>query len=203
VDRVVSELAARARRLSLVLSDCDGVLTDGAVYVSARGEALRRFSLRDGMGVERLREAGVETAILTRERSPIVARRAEKLAVRLFEGVADKRRELPRILGELRASAGCVAYIGDDLNDLGVIEALALEGLTGAPCDAEPSVLGAVHYRCAARGGRGAFREFAEWLLRLRQAPASPALALAAGAVVSSAGAAVAGGRDREREGER
>jgi 3-deoxy-D-manno-octulosonate 8-phosphate phosphatase (KDO 8-P phosphatase) len=165
------ELAARARRLRLVLSDCDGVLTDGTVYVSARGETLKRFSLRDGMGVERLRDVGVETAIVTRERSPIVASRAGKLGVHLFEGVRDKRRELARIIAQASTTAAQVAYIGDDLNDLAVLEEVAREGLTAAPADAEASIVAAAHYRCRARGGAGAFREFAEWLLCLRLEP--------------------------------
>jgi 3-deoxy-D-manno-octulosonate 8-phosphate phosphatase (KDO 8-P phosphatase) len=165
------ELVDRARRVRLVLTDCDGVLTDGTVYVSEHGEALKRFSLRDGMGVERLREAGIDTAIVTRERSPIVARRAEKLGLRLlFEGVLDKAAELPRILG----AAGCgrdeVAYIGDDVNDLGILGEVGREGLTAAPFDAQVPVASGVHHACRARGGEGAFREFAEWILRLRGA---------------------------------
>jgi 3-deoxy-D-manno-octulosonate 8-phosphate phosphatase (KDO 8-P phosphatase) len=176
VDRVVTplsavELAIRARRLRLVLSDCDGVLTDGTVYVSARGETLKRFSLRDGMGVERLREVGVETAIVTRERSPIVARRAGKLGVHLYEGVRDKRQELAGILARASTTAAQAAYIGDDVNDLGVLEEVAREGLTAAPADAQAAVVVAAHYRCRACGGAGAFREFAEWLLCLRRGP--------------------------------
>jgi 3-deoxy-D-manno-octulosonate 8-phosphate phosphatase (KDO 8-P phosphatase) len=165
-----SELALRARRLRLVLSDCDGVLTDGSVYVSGQGEELKRFSLRDGMGVERLREGGVETAILTRERSPIVAARAAKLGVLLFDGVRDKQEALSRILAEERLAGAQVAYIGDDTNDLGILERLGEAGLTGAPADAQQAVLDLVHYRCRSEGGRGAFREFAEWLLGLRRA---------------------------------
>jgi 3-deoxy-D-manno-octulosonate 8-phosphate phosphatase (KDO 8-P phosphatase) len=159
--------------LRLVLSDCDGVLTDGTVYVSEHGEALKRFSLRDGLGVERLREAGIETAIVTRERSPIVVRRAEKLRLpHHFEGVLDKADELPRIL----AAAGCgldeVAYMGDDVNDLGILERVGEEGLTAAPFDALEPVASVVHHVCRQRGGEGAFREFAEWILRLRGAGA-------------------------------
>ncbi len=161
-------LAPRAQRLCLVLSDCDGVLTDGSVYVSANGEEQKRFSLRDGMGVELLREAGIETAIVTRERSPIVARRAEKLRVRLFEGVRDKALALPSILAETAHRAAEVAYIGDDRNDLEVMQLLAAESLTGAPWDAQPALAAAAHYRCRASGGAGAFREFADWLLWLR-----------------------------------
>jgi len=164
------ELVARARRLRLVLTDCDGVLTDGTVYVSEHGEAMLRFSRRDGLGVERLREAGIETAIVTRERSPIVARRAEKLGVRHFEGVLDKAGELPRILAAAGCAAGEVGGIGDDLNDLGILQIVAREGLTAAPFDALEPVAAAVHHVCRARGGEGAFREFAEWILRLRGA---------------------------------
>jgi len=165
----VDELVARARRLRLVLTDCDGVLTDGTVYVSEHGEELKRFSLRDGMGVERLREAGIGTAIVTRERSPIVARRAEKLRLpHLFDGVLDKAAELPRIL----AAAGCgkdeVAFIGDDLNDLGLLDEVGRQGLTAAPFDALEPVAVAVHHVCRGRGGEGAFRELAEWILGLR-----------------------------------
>jgi 3-deoxy-D-manno-octulosonate 8-phosphate phosphatase (KDO 8-P phosphatase) len=167
----IAELVARARRVRLVLTDCDGVLTDGAVYVSPQGEAMKRFSVRDGMGVERLREAGIETAIVTRERSPIVARRAEKLRLALcFEGVDDKARELPRILAAAGRGPGEVACIGDDVNDLGILEEVGRHGLAAAPADAEESVAAAVHYQCRARGGEGAFRELAEWLLRLRAA---------------------------------
>jgi 3-deoxy-D-manno-octulosonate 8-phosphate phosphatase (KDO 8-P phosphatase) len=165
------ELVARAQRLRLVLTDCDGVLTDGTVYVSEHGEALKRFSLRDGMGVERLREAGIETAIVTRERSPIVARRAEKLRLpHLFEGVLDKAAELPRILAEAGCARHEVAYIGDDVNDLATLAEVGREGLTGAPFDALEPVASAVQHVCRACSGGGAFREFAEWILRLRAA---------------------------------
>ena len=168
------QLAQRARRLSLVLTDCDGVLTDGGVYYSERSEGLRRFSVRDGMGVERLREAGIGTAIVTRERSRSVVRRGVKLRLpHLFLGVQDKAAHLATILRETGCSADALAYIGDDVNDLGILGLVARRGLTAAPADAMPEVLGTVHYRCGARGGFGAFREFAEWILRLRDGAAA------------------------------
>ncbi len=166
------DVALRARRTLLVLTDSDGVLTDGGVYYSDRGEELRRFSVRDGMGVERLAVAGIQTGIVTRERSRAVARRAEKLGIAsLFLGVRDKGAHLPAILAETRLDLDCLAYIGDDLNDLEILTAIGERGLSAAPADAMPEVAAAAHYRCAARGGHGAFREFAEWILRLRARP--------------------------------
>jgi len=165
-----AELRARALRLRLVLTDSDGVLTDGGVYYSERGEALRRFSVRDGMGVERLRGAGIATAIITRERSGCVERRAAKLRLpHLFLGVRDKAAELPAVLAETGLEVGALAYIGDDVNDLEIMARIGESGLTAAPADAMPELLAACHYRCAARGGHGAFRDFAEWLLGWRE----------------------------------
>jgi len=163
------ELAMRAARIKLVATDVDGVLTDGGVYYSAEGESLKRFSVRDGMGVERLREDGIEIAFVTREQSLIVAKRAEKLKVHLcYLGVHDKRAVLPQLLGDAGVEASQLAYIGDDVNDAGIMAAVAREGLVGAPLDAIPSLLHAVHYRCRRPGGYGAFRDFAEWILELR-----------------------------------
>jgi 3-deoxy-D-manno-octulosonate 8-phosphate phosphatase (KDO 8-P phosphatase) len=164
-----AELSRRARLVRLVLTDSDGVLTDAGVYYSDSGEAMKRFSIRDGMGVERLRNAGVETAIITGELSGSVKQRAAKLHMKHFyPGVKDKYAALEQILQETALTTESIAYIGDDVNDLGIIAAVRAKGLTGAPADALPEVLRAVHYRCSAPGGHGAFREFAEWLLRLR-----------------------------------
>ena len=167
----IDDEAARANRIALVISDNDGVLTDGIVYVSPTGEALKAYSVRDGMGVERLRKAGIHAAILTREPVTLVAPRADKLELRyVWTGVRDKHAHLARILRDTQLSLAQLAYIGDDVNDLDIIEAIGAAGLTAAPADAMPEVLAAVHFTCTTPGGRGAFREFAEWLLRLRSA---------------------------------
>lgn len=165
----LKELRRRAADVRLVLTDNDGVLTDTGVYYGLTGEVFKRFSIRDGMGVRLLRSAGVETAIITGETSPSIRRRAEKLRMRfLYLGIDDKRLHLANILASTHLSARQIAFIGDDVNDLGIIEAVHAEGLTGAPSDAMPSVARAVHYHCATPGGRGAFREFADWILALR-----------------------------------
>jgi 3-deoxy-D-manno-octulosonate 8-phosphate phosphatase (KDO 8-P phosphatase) len=165
------ELHRRAARLRLVLTDSDGVLTDTGVYYSERGEELKRFSIRDGMGVERLRNAGVETGIVTGERSPSVVRRAEKLGLRhVLLGVKDKLGAVQALCAEHRLTLDEVGFIGDDVNDLEILTVLASQALTAAPADALPSVLGVVNHVCSAPGGHGAFRDFAEWILSHRVA---------------------------------
>lgn len=158
----LAEYQRRARAISTVLVDNDGTLTDGTVLYSAKGEELKRYSLRDGMGVERLRAAGIETVIVTREQSGIVAARASKLGVKLHGGVFDKG----AFVAELGVAG--LACIGDDVNDLPMFERIGPTGLTGAPSDALPVVRAAAHYRAGLPGGQGAFRDFAEWLLSLR-----------------------------------
>jgi 3-deoxy-D-manno-octulosonate 8-phosphate phosphatase (KDO 8-P phosphatase) len=157
----------KAGRIKLLLTDVDGVLTDNGVYYGEQGEVLKRFSIRDGMGVERLRKCcGIETGIVTGELSPSVARRAEKLKItQLHLGIKDKRARLTEILAAGGLDWDELAFIGDDVNDL---EVLQMVGLSACPADAMAAVSGIVHYRCAVNGGYGAFREFAEWIISLR-----------------------------------
>lgn len=161
-------LSERASRILLLLTDCDGVLTDAGVYYSDNGETLKRFSMRDGMGVERLRMlAEVETGIVTGERSPIVAQRAAKLNItELHAGAKNKLQVLQEILRRRNLSAEQVAYIGDDLNDEAVMRAV---GLCACPADAMEGILSIADYVCRHSGGHGAFREFAEFIIHAKQ----------------------------------
>ena len=163
------ELKRRAKRLRLVLTDNDGVLTDAGVYYPGTGETFKRFSIRDGMGVVLLRNAGVETAIITSENCPSARRRAEKLKMRfLFLGILDKQSHLKNILAETGVGLDSLAYIGDDVNDLEIMKEIGRQGITACPLDAMPIIQRVAHYRCKAPGGNGAFRDLAEWLLHLR-----------------------------------
>ncbi len=160
------QMGGDARGIRLVLTDVDGVLTDGGVYYGAEGEVMKRFDIRDGMGVVRLRDAGIETGIITGERSPSVTRRAEKLKIeRVILGCDDKRTALDAILAEGIYTIDQIAYIGDDVNDLAIMRALPL---TAAPADALPQIQGIADYICQNPGGHGAFREFAEMILAAR-----------------------------------
>jgi len=164
------EARFRARRIRLVLADCDGVLTDTGVYYAESGELMKRFSIRDGMGVERLRQAGIESGIVSGELSPSISRRAEKLSIpHVLIGAKDKRAAVEALCARHGFRLAELAYIGDDVNDLEVLEAVGAHGLTGAPLDAVPEVAARVHHRGRVRAGQGALRDFAEWILALRE----------------------------------
>ncbi len=159
-----NNIKEKARKIRLLLADCDGVLTDGGVYYSETGEVMKKFNIRDGMGVERLRVmAHVETGIITGETSPSVVMRAKKLQIQdLFLGVKDKPAILRQVLANKQLQADEVAYIGDDTND---VEIMSLVGLAACPADAIIFAKNAAHYICENKGGEGAFREFAELIL--------------------------------------
>jgi 3-deoxy-D-manno-octulosonate 8-phosphate phosphatase (KDO 8-P phosphatase) len=165
MDRMVTkDVLQRAMAIRLVLTDCDGVLTDAGVYYSSRGEEMKRFHIRDGMGVRLLVErAGITTGILTGELSESVRRRAEKLQIsELHLDVSEKGKKVEEITSRLDLSFERVAFIGDDINDL---SALKKVGLSACPADAVREVRETVDFVCQAKGGQGAFREFADFIL--------------------------------------
>ena len=149
--------------IRLFVTDVDGTLTDGGMYYTANGEYMKLFNTRDGMGLSMLREAGIEVCMMTSENSEIVLRRAEKLGVtRVYLGVPDKLAQLTALCQELDLPLTHVAYVGDDVNDLDVIRNV---GLAFAVADADSRILEAANVRLSKRGGGGAVREAAEWVL--------------------------------------
>lgn len=159
-----NELLLLASNIKLALTDCDGVLTDSTVYYSDNGEVMKRFSVRDGMGVERLRKLfEIQTGIVTGETSPSVVKRAEKLKItELHLGAKNKAALLDEILQRHGLQASQVAFIGDDVNDFDVMQKV---GFAACPADAMPQIKTIAHYRCKAIGGHGAFRELAEFII--------------------------------------
>jgi YrbI family 3-deoxy-D-manno-octulosonate 8-phosphate phosphatase len=156
-------LQEKASKIVLLLTDVDGVLTDNGVYYGADGEVLKRFSIRDGMGVERLRNCGIETGIITGENSGAVKKRAEKLNItELHLGIKDKAAVLREILERKQLEPSQIAFIGDDVNDLSIMSEVEFKA---CPNDAMPQVRSVVDYVCTNKGGHGAFREFAELII--------------------------------------
>jgi 3-deoxy-D-manno-octulosonate 8-phosphate phosphatase (KDO 8-P phosphatase) len=160
----LKNITEKASKIKLLLTDCDGVLTDGGVYYGENGEVLKRFNIRDGMGVERLKNlANVETGIITGEVSPSVKMRAEKLKItELHLGIKDKLSLLASILERKNLQPDEVAYIGDDVNDLEIMQQI---GLSACPADAMVFNRNIADYVCENKGGYGAFREFAELII--------------------------------------
>ena len=162
----ITNINERAAKIRLVLTDVDGVLTDSGVYYGKDGEVMKRFSIRDGMGVERLRDAGIEVGIVTGEKSESVVKRAEKLHIEMVHLLCqDKPSILRQIMEQHKYETEEIAYIGDDVND---IEVMKLVGLAACPADAFPKTREVAHYVCRRPGGHGAFREFAELILEAK-----------------------------------
>lgn len=160
------------RHIRLFATDVDGVLTDAGMYYSESGDEWKKFNTRDGMGIKLLQKAGLITAIVTQERTRLVARRAEKLAIpELHQGVMDKLSVIREMAMRHGISLQEIAYIGDDVND---IEALKAVGVSAAPADGLPQVLEAVDYVCQKRGGEGAVRELVELILQSRVETRTP-----------------------------
>ena len=150
-----------------VLTDADGCLTDGGVYFGENGEALKRFSIVDGMGVTRLRQVGIAVGIVTGEKSPSIVHRAKKLSLEeVHLGVSDKKACLEAFLARHGVLPSAVAYFGDDVNDLPV---LPYVGFFASPANALPDVRRVAHWTSPRGGGHGAFRDFAELVLRARK----------------------------------
>jgi len=164
---MTEELQEKARKIKLLITDCDGVLTDGGVYYGEQGEVLKKFNIKDGMGVERLRKlADVHTSIITGEVSPSVIKRAEKLQItELHLGIKDKLSVLIQIMVNRNLLKHEIAYIGDDVNDIEIMQNV---GLTACPADAISFTKNIADYVCQSKGGEGCFREFAEFIIALK-----------------------------------
>ena len=157
-----------ASRIRLLVLDVDGVLTDGRLVYGPSGEEIKRFHVRDGLGMQAARRAGIEVAVISGRASAAVTRRMSELGiVEVHQGVADKASLLRGLLGRLKVRAGEAAVMGDDLTDLPLME---MAGLGLAPADAVPEVRRAAGWVSRSPGGRGAVREAVEMLLRSRKA---------------------------------
>jgi len=155
-----------AAGISLVVLDVDGVLTDGRLWYGSDGESVKAFHVRDGHGIKMLIAAGVGVAVISGRRSAAVTARMRELGVSdVAQGVSDKARALAELLKRNAVDARRVACLVDDTPDLGLMAAV---GLPAAVADAHPEVLAAAKHVTRAAGGRGAVREFCDWLLAER-----------------------------------
>lgn len=162
-----AQLRETARRIKLLLMDCDGVLTDGRLYMTADGEAMKVFNVRDGQGISLWHKAGFRSGVITgRDAEQILRKRAEELGMHFLSVRSqDKVRDLEAILVEAGATLEETAFIGDDLADLPVME---LAGLGVAVADAVPAVLEGADHVTRSNGREGAVREVIDLLISLK-----------------------------------
>ena len=154
---------ARALRIKLIVMDVDGTLTDGTLFVLPDGEEVKSYNVRDGLGILLAHLVGFKTAIITGKTSRALEKRAANLRIdELHQGILDKKPVLDAILAKHGLAADEAAYIGDDLGDLAVIKSV---GLAGAVADAHPEIKNNCHFISGQAGGRGAVREFIEFIL--------------------------------------
>lgn len=154
------------RQIRLVAFDFDGVFTDNTVLVSEEGIEFVRCWRGDGLGLRELEKLGILIVILSTEENPVVTARSRKLAVRCVQGCRDKRAVLEATATEVDVPLEAVAFVGNDINDAGCLEAV---GLPIVVQDAHPDVWALARLRTQTRGGYGAVREVCDLFKRVRE----------------------------------
>jgi 3-deoxy-D-manno-octulosonate 8-phosphate phosphatase (KDO 8-P phosphatase) len=150
--------------IKIMLTDVDGVLTDGGMYYTSKGDYMKKFYTRDGMGVTLLRKKNIPTIIVTKEKTLIVRNWARKMSIeKIFDGVINKEKILDKICKKYQVNFKEVGYIGDDINDIGLLKQV---GFSATPNDGIIEVQNIVDYVCKNKGGKGAFREVADLILK-------------------------------------
>lgn len=158
------DLSYQLKNIKCLLTDCDGVLTNGAMYYTENGDEIKKFSTHDGMGFKLLRENGFITGIITGENVQLVKRRFEKLGLdELYMGVSDKLKVLDEICEKYNLNYDEIAYVGDDINDLPIINKV---GFSCSVNNAVDEVKKYADYVTTKNGGDGAIREITELLLK-------------------------------------
>jgi YrbI family 3-deoxy-D-manno-octulosonate 8-phosphate phosphatase len=159
-----AELVRRCQRIELLITDVDGVLTDGVIALDDRGVETKHFHVRDGMALAVWRKAGKQSAILSSRTAAAVERRAAELKIaHVLQGCEQKADGLAVLLDRLLLAHEQVCFVGDDLADL---PALSAVGLAACPSDAAAEVAEAAQLVTRTPGGRGAIREVVEFILK-------------------------------------
>lgn len=156
----------KSKNIKILLTDVDGVLTDGGMYYTPTGDSMKKFHARDGMGVNLLKKSGIPTIIVTKEKNIVTKKWSNNMNIeKLYWGIIKKEVILNKVCKDYKIKSQEVAYIGDDIND---IELLKLVGLSAAPSDALDSVINMCDYTCSHSSGNGAFRELADLILSVQ-----------------------------------
>jgi len=156
-------LVEKISKIKVVLTDVDGVLTDGGLYYNEQGLAMKKFNVKDGLGSTLLRKNGYIIGIITSDNTPLILSRGKRLNMDyVYYDYRNKIIALDEICSKHNLTYENVAFIGDDLNDLEILKTV---GLSAAPADSVSEILNVVNYVCKMKGGEGAYREFADLIL--------------------------------------
>ncbi|MFM8332356.1 MAG: KdsC family phosphatase [Candidatus Methylumidiphilus sp.] len=159
-----ADILARAANIKLVIFDVDGVLTDGKLFFDEQGREYKSFHARDGLGLNLLRQSGVEVAVISGRTSLVVAQRMAHLGIsRVFQGQHNKLPAFDSLRAELGLDAAQIAHVGDDLLDLPLLRRV---GLAVAVADANPAILPFAHWHTRQPGGAGAAREVCDLIMQ-------------------------------------
>lgn len=160
------KLRIKCVKIKVVLTDVDGVLTDGGMYYTEKGDVMKKFFVRDGMGVTLLRNNNIPTILVTKENTKMVKQWARRMKVaKLYDGIMEKESILKIICKNYKITTQQIAFIGDDVNDVGLLKAV---GLSATPLDGAHEAKRVSDYICKTKGGNGAFRELVDLILRFK-----------------------------------
>lgn len=161
--KISKKIREKCKKIKLVVTDVDGVLTDGSRFYDRNGECMKKFNNHDGMGVNLLLRNDIPTVILTKEKSLIVKKWASDMNISgLFWGAKQKELELPKIGKNFSVKNSEIAFIGDDVNDVNTLEKV---GFSACPSNANYNAKKIVDYICDSKGGQGCFREITDLIL--------------------------------------
>jgi YrbI family 3-deoxy-D-manno-octulosonate 8-phosphate phosphatase len=153
----------KTKLIKIVATDVDGTLTDGGMYYSVKGDVMKKFHARDGMGVNLLRHRNIPTVVITKEKNPINKKWAKNMNIqKVYDGIQKKEKLLKTMCSEFKVKPDEICYIGDDVNDL---ELLKIVGLSVCPADANYLVKKESDVILECKGGRGALREITDLIL--------------------------------------
>lgn len=151
-------------KIKLVAFDVDGVMTDGSITYDENGVEYKTFNAKDGQGITNLNKAGIITAIITGRKNGTVEHRAKNLKIKeLYQGSKNKIADLEEIMQKYNVKFDEIAYMGDDIPDICILEKVALKG---CPADAVDEVKTIANFISTKNGGRGAVREFCDYILK-------------------------------------
>lgn len=165
---IPDEIYARAKKVKLLLMDCDGVLTDGRIYYTESGEQMKVFNVKDGQGIVSWHQAGFKSGIISgRDAKKILEVRATELGMRYIKTSSqNKAKDFFDILQDANVSSDEVAYIGDDIGDICLMEIVGMPiGVADAVSEIDPYII----YKTNAKGGFGAVREVTDLLLKVKK----------------------------------